>query len=75
MFTVNTGALHEIYVQARVSLESPGQLLLRWDAAGFWQARVRDCVPEPQVEEHVLQPAHDVHPMAPAVEIIIKCLA
>jgi len=67
--------LHDTSVQERVSLESPGQLLLRWDAAGFWQARVRDCVPEPQVEEQVLQPAHDVHPMAPAVEIIIECLA
>jgi len=57
-------------VQAWVSLESPEQLFLRWDAAGFWQFRVRDWDPVPQVDEHVLQPVHDVHPMVPSVDIV-----
>ena len=32
-----------------VSLVSPGQLLLRADAAGFWQTRILSCSPVPQV--------------------------
>jgi len=63
--------LHEISVHVRVSLLSPWQLLLRRDAAGFWHVRDRDCVPVPQVREQVPQPAHDVHPTAPTVGIIV----
>jgi len=52
-------------IQARVSLASPGQLLLRWDAAGFWQFLVRVRDPEPHVEVQVVHPDHDVQPTAP----------
>ena len=52
-------------IQARVSLASPGQLLLRWDAAGFWQVLVRARDPAPHVEVQAVHPDHDVQPTAP----------
>ena len=59
--------LHENSAHARVSRESPGQLLLKWDTVGFWQLRVRNCVPEPQVDVQAVHSNHGVHPIGPTV--------
>jgi len=58
-------------IQERVSLASPGQLLLRWDAVGFWQVLVRVRNPEPHVEVQAVHPDHDVQPTAPgAIDVV-----
>jgi len=68
---VKTWNLHDIFVQGRGSLLSPGQLLLRKDAAGFWQSLARVCIPDPQDDEHPVHPDHAAHPTTPLVKT--KC--
>jgi len=64
--------LQELSVQARMFVLSPGQLLFRADAAGFWHVRVRDCVPVPHDAEQAFQTVQEVHPMAPIEENMVS---
>jgi len=59
--------LHELFVHVRYAVLSPGQLLVKADAAGCWHSRVLVCVPVPHVVVQALQSVHAVQPVEPSV--------